>query len=114
MRCDWDSIAWVDVIHGYRAKFIHTETATLSLWQITAGTALPPHAHLHEQITQLIEGAFDLTVDGHEYVMKPGDVVFIPPHAAHSAMPQTDCLVLDIFHPRREDYVAANFAKLGG
>jgi quercetin dioxygenase-like cupin family protein len=50
------------------------------------------------------EGEFELTVDGETEVLRPGVVAVIPSDAEHSGRALTDCRVIDIFHPVREDY----------
>ena len=88
-------------IHG---KFVHTENMTMAFWDIKAGSKLPTHSHIHEQISQVTEGEFELTVEEEVYVLKQGKVVVIPSNAKHSGIAITDCKVLDTFYPVREDY----------
>jgi quercetin dioxygenase-like cupin family protein len=111
MQLDWDQVPEQPVFPGYRAKFIHTDSATFAFWNIDAGAVLPEHNHLHEQITHVLEGTFDLTIDGVTHTLSAGATAFIPPHAMHGGLPKTNCRILDIFHPRREDYVAMNSKK---
>ncbi len=84
---------------------IHTDDMTLAYWEIKAGSVLPEHAHFHKQIAQMIEGQFELTVDGKAYLMKPGDVLEIDGNVPHSGRAITDCIIHDIFLPMREDYL---------
>ncbi len=92
------------VIPGYAARFVHTQFMTFSYWNTKAGYSLPEHSHPHEQVTNVIRGTFEMTVDGETKVVKPGSVVVIPPHAKHRGTSITDCCILDVFHPVREDY----------
>ena len=93
-----------DVVAGFKARFVHSTTMTLAFWEVKAGNELPEHSHPHEQIAHVIEGEFKFTLDGEAAVMKAGDLVVVPPHAVHSGVAVTDCRLLDIFHPVREDY----------
>ena len=93
------------MIPGFRARFIHSEKMTMSYWYIDAGSELPEHSHPHEQISQVIEGKFKLTIDGESMIMTPGITAIIPSNAVHSGEAMTDCQVMDIFVPVREDYV---------
>jgi quercetin dioxygenase-like cupin family protein len=92
------------LIPGAAARFVHSEHMTLAYWDFDADVPLPEHAHPHEQVTNVIEGVFDLTVDGETTRLRPGSVVLIPPNATHSGRSITACRIIDVFHPVREDY----------
>ncbi len=93
-----------EMIPGFFAKFVHAGSMTVSFWEIRKGHSLPEHSHPHEQVTNLIQGSFEMTVEGETKVIGPGSVVVIPPNARHSAKSLTDCIILDVFHPVRDDY----------
>jgi quercetin dioxygenase-like cupin family protein len=99
-----DHIASKEVIPGFHAKIVHSERMTFVYWQIEADAELPEHAHEHEQVCHVIEGEFELTVDGHTRKLSPGQVGVIPSEAVHSGRALTACRVLDVFQPVREDY----------
>ena len=88
----------------FRARFVHTDRMTCAYWTITAGAALPEHAHTHEQVSNIIRGRFEMTLDGETQTIEPGGVVVIPPGAKHRGRALTDCFILDVFVPFREDY----------
>ena len=93
-----------EIVPGYRAKFVHSENMTLAYWDVDPGAALPEHSHPHEQIANVLEGRFELTVDGEPRVLEPGMVAVIPGGVSHSGVALTPCRLLDVFHPAREDY----------
>jgi quercetin dioxygenase-like cupin family protein len=93
-----------EIIPGYFVKLIHSDRMTIANFRIISGSEAPLHSHPHEQICNVLEGNFELTVDGKIHKMSPGSVVVIPPHIPHSGMAITDCKVMDIFSPPREDY----------
>jgi quercetin dioxygenase-like cupin family protein len=97
-------IAGRELLEGTEARFVHTDTMTVAYWRFDADAALPEHAHPHEQVTNVIEGVFDLTVEGETIRLEPGSVALIPPDAVHSGRAITDCRIIDVFHPVREDY----------
>lgn len=99
-----DDIEEKEIVPGFRLRCVHTENMTFSYWNIQAGSSLPGHSHPHEQFTNMLEGEFELTIDGEAKVLRPGDVATIPSHATHSGKAITDCRVLDVFYPIREDY----------
>ena len=93
-----------EIVPGYRAKFLHTENMTLAFWEIDPGAELPEHSHFHEQVSNVLEGKFELTVGGESRVLEPGIVATIPSDVPHGGKAITACRILDIFQPPREDY----------
>ncbi len=49
-----------EILPGFVARFIHTETNTIGFVEIAAGGELPEHAHIHSQTTQVTEGRLEL------------------------------------------------------
>jgi quercetin dioxygenase-like cupin family protein len=93
-----------EIIKGYTARTIHTGTMTFVYWTVTAGAAMPMHDHVHEQVAHVIQGTFELTVGTETKTLEPGTVAIIPPHVRHGGRAITDCELLDVFYPEREDY----------
>jgi quercetin dioxygenase-like cupin family protein len=93
-----------EVMPGFFGKFYHSENTTCAHWQIETDSPLPEHSHHHEQVVNMIEGKFELIVDGESHVLSAGDVFVIPSNVPHSGRSLTDCKIIDVFHPVREDY----------
>jgi quercetin dioxygenase-like cupin family protein len=93
-----------EVFPGYKGKAIHTGTATYMFWKVEAGAAVPEHSHIHEQVANVLQGTFELTVNGETALLEPGEVAVIPPNVKHSGRAVTYCELLDVFIPEREDY----------
>jgi len=93
-----------ELVPGFRARFVHSPNMTLAYWTIDAGSTLPEHSHPHEQVANLLEGEFEMTVGGETRVLKPGMVTIIPSNILHTGTALTDCRILDVFYPVREDY----------
>ena len=94
-----------EVVPGFKGKFIHSNNVTVAYWSITEGSMLPEHDHLHEQIANVIKGELELSIDGEIKTLKAGEVAVIPSKAKHHGKAITDCYVIDIFNPVREDYI---------
>ncbi len=93
-----------EIVPGCFARFVHTGNMTMAYWTIKVGAEIPEHSHPHEQVANLIEGEFELTVAGESRVVKPGDIAVIAPNTLHSGRAVTECRIIDVFHPVREDY----------
>jgi quercetin dioxygenase-like cupin family protein len=93
-----------DIRPGYHGRFVHTEHTTHAYWEIDAGSPLEEHAHPHEQIVNLLEGSYELIMNGQSHLLGPGDVLVIPGDVPHAGLAHTDCRILDVFSPVREDY----------
>ena len=93
-----------EIAPGYFARFVHTNNMTFSHLEVKAGSVIAEHSHMHEQVCHNFEGTFLLTVDGEEITFKPGTVITIPPNVKHGGVAVTDCKLLDVFYPVREDY----------
>lgn len=92
-----------EVMPGFKGRFVHGENITYAYWDIKKGSVLPLHHHVHEQLTNLVEGEFEMTIDGVTNTFKAGDVAVIPSNVPHEGVAKTDCVIIDVFSPRRED-----------
>ncbi|MCF6278097.1 MAG: cupin domain-containing protein [Anaerolineales bacterium] len=91
-------------VPGFHGRFVHSENNTCAYWRIEEGATLPEHAHPHEQVTTVTEGQLSLTVGGETRVLDAGTVAVIPGGVPHSGRAGTNCRVVDIFYPVREEY----------
>lgn len=112
---DWSTVAESEPLPGFVGKVVHSATMSFVLWRIRAGSVLPEHSHVHEQVVHMIEGEFEIAVDGETLRYGPGMVGVIPSNARHAGRALTDCRILDVFQPVREDYRnGLNAAVIGG
>ena len=58
------------------------------------GTA---HRHPHEQVSYILSGSFQYTMEE--------EVYYVPPGVLHGATALEDAVILDIFTPQREDFL---------
>ena len=101
---DLSSIQPKVIVAGYPARFVHTDSMTLSFLTVKAGASLPTHAHIHEQVSIVLEGRFQLTLADETIEFGVGEIVVIPSNVPHSGIALTDCKLIDVFNPIREDY----------
>lgn len=97
-----------EVLKGFKGRFFHTNSFTITFWEIEEGAILPEHEHIHEQTTQVIEGKLEMTINGETRILEPGMIVSIPSNVKHSGKALTICKITDTFCPVREDYKFEN------
>jgi quercetin dioxygenase-like cupin family protein len=95
-----------EIVPGITGYYTHGKDLTFGLVEIKAGTILPQHHHVHEQITYIIEGQLDMTIGGKFCPLTKGTYYVIPSNTPHSGVAQTDCKVIDVFNPVRADYIS--------
>ena len=99
-----DQIAPKEIIPGFHGRMIHTDNVTFAHWDIEAGSQLPEHQHIHEQLSRVMSGTFELTINGAPHTLGAGDMVVIPSNEPHSGRAVTDCVLIEVFQPARDEY----------
>lgn len=100
----FNDIETKEIAPGFFSKLIHTATNTINFIEVKKGSLIPRHRHINEQCSFAIEGKFELTVNDIPQTIEPGLFAIIPPNVWHSGIAVTDCKLIDIFSPAREDY----------
>lgn len=93
-----------EFLPGFHGRMVHSGQMTLAFWRIEAGASLPLHQHPHEQVAQVLEGSFELTLAGEARVLGPGQLAVIPPETPHEGRALTACRIMDVFQPVRAIY----------
>ena len=53
----------------------------------------------------VIEGKFQLIVDGVNKIFDKGDYIVLPSNVPHEGTALSNCKLMDVFSPAREDYM---------
>lgn len=96
-----------ELASGITGHYIHGEKSTLGLVILEKGSSVPPHQHPQEQITYILEGSLQMVIDGKDCLLEAGMYYIIASNIVHSAIAITDCQLIDVFSPVREDYKEA-------
>lgn len=101
---DTKKITPKEIAPGFFGRFMHSEKMTIAYWEAVKDAEIPFHAHIHEMIVNVIEGSLELTIGDETRILEKGIVAFIPGNVPHKAKALSDCKIIDIFYPVREDY----------
>ncbi len=104
----WDDVPIEEVNATMRRQVITGDLLTVAKIYFDDGSHVPMHSHHNEQITQVIAGEmhFRFGENGEdERVLSAGDVVVIPAHVPHEARCVGDVVEMDMWAPRRDDWL---------
>ena len=95
-----------DALEGIRRKTLcHGEKSLMTEFRIEQGAVVPRHSHPHEQTGYLVSGRLQLCVGNEIFTAEPGDSWCIPGGVEHDARALTYTVAIEVFVPRREDYL---------
>ena len=63
------------------------------------------HTHPHTQLSYVLSGRFDYTVDGETAHLGPGDSIVVPSGLPHGTVCVEKGVLLDVFNPKRDDFL---------
>jgi len=64
------------------------------------------HRHPHDQVVYIVRGHLTVTCQGRTFDVRAGDTFVVRGGTEHGAWAVEDSLVVDVFTPAREDYIA--------
>ena len=70
-----------------------------------AGAVGSMHTHPHVQISYVLEGKFEATIGKETRVIQAGDTYYTEPDQPHGVVCLERGRLLDVFTPRREDFL---------
>jgi quercetin dioxygenase-like cupin family protein len=108
----WDRIANERMSALVSRQVIHGDTMTVARIDLKKGASVPEHSHVNEQISMVESGTVRFVLAGVEKIVKSGDILRIPPNLPHSAEALEDSVAVDLFSPRREDWIRGDDSYL--
>ena len=103
---NWATIPSEQIGEGISRQMIYGERLMICRLTFAPGTVTAAHHHVHEQMTIVEKGRVRFVVGSEEKVFGPGDILLIPGGFWHGAtMLDEEVVLLDIFSPRREDFL---------
>jgi quercetin dioxygenase-like cupin family protein len=102
-----NDLAWEQVGEGVKRKIMsYDDKLMLVKVAFEKGGVGPLHQHYHSQITHVETGVFEVEIDGSKKVLRAGDAYYIPPHVLHGCVCLEAGVLIDVFSPMREDFIA--------
>jgi quercetin dioxygenase-like cupin family protein len=93
----------VEFVEGLEFRPVLAPNTMVNFVDFAEHTTAPLHVHEEEQITIVLEGEFEFTLDGQTRTMRAGDVAVIPSWVPHGAQTRdTTCREIDVFNPPRK------------
>jgi quercetin dioxygenase-like cupin family protein len=102
------SEAWHEILPGVHRRILaHDAGVMMVLYRIAPGSRFPMHTHPHVQSGTVLEGGGDFEVGGTVWRLRVGSSYTIPGEVPHElrADPKSATVILDVFTPRRDDFL---------
>jgi quercetin dioxygenase-like cupin family protein len=93
-------------------QVIHSGNMTVAKIFLKKGATVPLHVHENEQITILVEGSLKFHYPDREQIVEAGQILETAPNIPHSVDALEDSIAIDLFAPRREDWIRGDDAYL--
>jgi quercetin dioxygenase-like cupin family protein len=94
----------VKIWDGIYGQMHYSQHLTCAHITIQKGAVLPEHFHEQEQWSHMLDGEMEFTVGGETQLLRAGQTAYIPSNVPHSAKTLTECKLIDVFSPPREDW----------
>jgi len=110
---NWSAVTEEKLNPHFSRQVIHTAQLTVAQVWLGKGGVVPMHHHVNQQVTMLRSGSLLYETDaGERRILRPGDVLVIPPDLPHRFEALEDSAATDLFTPAREDWIRGDDAYL--
>lgn len=100
-------IEWEQVAPGMKRKFMgYNDEIMMVQVHFDKGGIGARHKHRHSQTTYVVNGKFEVTIGNETKILSGGDGFYIPPEIEHGALCLEEGMLIDVFSPIREDFMA--------
>ncbi len=103
---DWSRIEEEQVAPLVTRQVIHAEHVTVTRIHFRQGAVVAGHSHENEQVTLLLSGRVKLTYPDHVQIVEAGQLIQMLPNVPHRLDALEESLAIDVFAPRRNDWIA--------
>ena len=111
---NWATIPSESLGDGITRQMVYGERLMICRLTFAPGTVTDAHRHVHEQMTIVEKGRVRFVLGSGEKVFGPGDILLLPSGFWHGAtMLDEEVVLIDIFSPIREDFLAPTGGEAG-
>ena len=101
-----DDLPERQMLPGVYLRILPGDQLMFSIVRFEPHARVQTHQHPHEQIGFVLDGELELWIGDERRRLGRGDMYTIPSNVPHGAATGGgDCIVVDVFHPLREEYV---------
>jgi len=104
----WEQIPLERVNENMLRRIVTGEKMTVAQIYMKDGFIVPQHSHINEQITQVVSGRMRFWFGADRQTVRelgPGEIIVIPSNLPHEALMIGDVVEIDMWAPRREDWL---------
>ena len=92
----------IEIMPGFYGRIIPSEEVSIAFFEVDKGAGVGEHLHNHEQVMHILEGEFEITIEGKTQVGKAGDIITIPANFRHTGKALTATKFMDVFVKNRD------------
>ena len=101
-----DDVKLTDLGGGVSRKILSYNDQLMSVEvHFEKGAVGAMHTHPHVQISYVLKGKFEATINGESAIISEGDSYYTEPDAPHGVVCLEEGVLLDVFTPRRDDFL---------
>ena len=104
---NWSTIPVASPAEGIERQMVVGQNLMICRFRFAPLLVTPAHRHPHEQTSLVMSGRVRFFIEGEERICSAGDVLHFPSNCLHGAtMMDEEVVLIDIFTPLREDFLA--------
>lgn len=98
--------AWEPTPDGNRRRIVlYTDELMMVEFAFEKGSEGWMHSHPHVQASHVVQGSFDVTIDGRTERLSAGDSFIVPSGLEHGVKALEKSRLMDCFTPHRADFL---------
>lgn len=99
---NWDDAEFTEARPGIFGSTFHTPQLTVVMYRYSPGSTWEEHSHPQDQITTVLEGQIDFTVNGRIVRLSAGESAALPGETPHAATIPSDgaCVTVNVLTSR--------------